>query len=1326
MLTFQRMLGENRGTALVTQMLARLRNALDRTRIVRLTFRDLVIPAAILLYLRWLEHYESEQEAAAAFDGREYVPSLPDELRWKNLKDLRGGRLTHQINEILLPEALGTLEEKNRDRYIQEFVVPKINLIRSGPFAKQIERMAHAWIRLIELPDELRDEMVALVGEMPFDRVEERQVGEQLLSAMIREGATSRSAYYMPQAAADLIVDVARPQPGERIYDPCFGSGNLLVTAIHRLREENRYLPTTRQWEGLYSDTIFGVDHYPDYWFVGMVRITLAGIDHPALELGDVLSRPKIKNVGREGFDCILAVPPWRSLDQGSHSAMFDIQTKSSEGLFIQHIAASLRPGGRAVVALPASFLFSSGSEKRVRKMLLEDYRVEGVIGLPPNLFKPYTSMDSGLLVFRRERPALRIRFMSCDAVRTDDSTSAALNTLSPAEVAKNFHSSKLGENVWETPIKAIESREWDLSPKPTGADELDDLLEQLSQEDRSIRLIQLGKVCEVVSGISYLRDDITEFTVDSHVGIRLPLIRVGDLAQGVVEVPSRMVTNPDVAARWKGDPVKVGDLLVSITGTVGKVGIVGKQAAGAIVAKSLATLKLESGTEAIDPRFLARLLQSQVYRDWFAGHSRGVTIANLSVKALRTLRIPLPPLLLQRMVVDSSAEGVDAFNELLRIVRDKRSDFVARWLENSKEAAEVAAAQDLPADQLLLLVEQFARAILPIRNKVAHEEAGNPQLAKWVMAAVQGLSEIAGISDIPEGVAKVTILLHARVAMSSIANSLVIQTGTGRARQLTEALVRMLDRVIDSMLAEIRIEIAVEPAVIVSNEESQLSLLVKNLTAFPLRDFFCKVAPTDRQLKIPYLAERSSEEQSIRVLAAKGPSLDLRLIWNARRLDGKETFGEFPISVAVRESLISKLEKQHLGANPYVTGTPIVRPEMFFGRETVVNTIQRNLANLAHRNVILLEGNRRAGKSSILLQLERPEVLPDWVVARCDFQGASGDPILPGIPTDQVFSHLAQQIADAGLRYGLNFWPPIQAPYDSKKPYLLEFRRAFAKALQEFPSFEAFKEFLEAVIEAIAPKRLLLMLDEFDRIQEGIDSGVTSRQVPQNIRFILNNYPDVTAILTGSRRMTQMRKEYWSVLFGLGNKIEVTAIARDEARRLVTEPVAGRLIFPPSVVDRIVDLCACQPFLIQQLCSKAFDRSADSNQISVSLEVVDDAANDLVNGLEHFEAFWDFAGSERARFILCIVHRLCQETDGAPVTLPMIEDELERAGVKIKRDELVGDELKKLIELELLRMEKDGQYRLAVPLLALWISRNKDFEDQRERAVQESSDRSL
>ena len=1324
MLPLLKMIEENKELPQSERILARLRDALDRTRNARATFRDLVIPAAILLYLRWLEHYEAEKEAAAVFDGQDYVSSLPEELRWKSLKDLRGGNLTHQINEILLPNALGVLDGEDRDSYIQKHVVPKIDMIRTGPFARQIEQMARGWMRLLELPEDLRDVMVEVIGSMPFDRIEERQVGEELLGKMIREGATARSAYYTPQAAADLIVNLARPEPGERIYDPCFGSGNLLVTAIRHLREENRFLPT-QQLDGLHSNTIFGVDHYPDYWFVGMVRITLAGIDHPGLELGDVLLRPKIKNANREGFDCILAVPPWRALEQSSRSADFEIPTKSSEGLFIQHIASSLRPGGRAVVALPASFLFSSGSEKRVRKMLLEEFRVDGVIGLPPKLFKPYTSMESGLLVFRRERPSPRIRFMTCAEIRTEESKSADLNALSPQEVARVFHSPKLSKNVWETPIRAIESREWDLSPKSTGADELDDLLDKLSQEDRSIRVFPLAKLCEVVSGISYSRGDIVDVSKTIDRGNGQALIRVSDLGQGVVEEPSRLVINPAIAARWKGERIKPGDLLVSVRGTVGKIGIVGQDAAGAIVSRSVATLKFVDGADAVESRFLARLLQSQIYQDWFAGHARGTTIASLSVKTLRTLRIPVLPLQMQRMIIEGTAEGVDALNELQRLVYDRRSDIVAQWLENSKEVAEVVSANSLSPDQALLVVEQFARAVKPFRNQVAHEAEDNRH-AKWILAIAQGLSEIPGISSIPEGVSKVTILLHARVALSSIASSILVQAEAGRANRLTEALVQLLDRVIDQMLAEIRVEISVDPAEIPLGEECQLSLRVKNLTAFPLRDFACKIAPSDQLVKIPFLAEWGGEEQSFRLLADEGPRCDLRLIWNARRLDGKETSGEFPLSLSVREPHSNKELSKDLGANPYVTGTPIVRPEMFFGRETVVSSIQRNLANSAHRNVILLEGNRRAGKSSILRQLERPEVLPEWVVSWCDFQGASGDLVKEGIPTEQIFSHLAQKIAEAGLRYDLRFWPPIQTDYDPAKPYLLEFRRAFATLAREFPPFDAFKEFLHTVIDAIAPRRLLLMLDEFDRIQEGIDSGVTSPQVPQNIRFILNNYPNVTAILTGSRRMTKMRKEYWSVLFGLGIKIEVTAIDRGEAKRLVSEPVAGRLIYPPSIVDRIVDLCACQPFLIQQLCSKAFDRCAQSNQVSVSMEVVDSAASDLVSGLEHFEAFWEFSGSERARFILFIVHRLCQGADGAPVTLPMIEDELERAGVKFRREELVGDELKKLVELELIRSEKDGQYRLEVPLLALWISRNKDFEDQRERAVQESSDRSI
>lgn len=560
----------------------------------------------------------------------------------------------------------------------------------------------------------------------------------------------------------------------------------------------------------------------------------------------------------------------------------------------------------------------------------------------------------------------------------------------------------------------------------------------------------------------------------------------------------------------------------------------------------------------------------------------------------------------------------------------------------------------------------------------------------------------------------------------SSFANGGVEGPGVTRARRISEQLLRGLDSEIEGILGDVRVISKLNRSTLSAGETASVTVTLTNESAVALRDFSCKSTPFQADLAVPYFAENQSADMLVEIREIEVPRVDFTLAWSASRLDGKKISGRIPLSLDVSRIGVQASDEIGLGSNPYIAGPPVKRPEMFFGRQGVINTIKHNMSGSTHANILLLEGNRRAGKSSILMQLEPFDVLPGWVVARCDFQGASGHETLDGIPTENIFAHMAQKIAEAGDRYGYKFWPPTQTPYDPSKPYTLEFRRAFAKALKEFAAFEVFKEFLEAVINAIAPKRLLLLLDEFDRIQEGIDSGVTSPQVPQNIRFILQNYSQVSSILTGSKRMTQMRKDYWSVLFGLGHRISITAIDPKEARRLVTVPVEGRLVFPPQSVDRIIGLCACQPFLIQRLCNQIFNACARSEQRTITLEMVEEAAIELVTGMEHFEAFWEFAGDERARFILCIIHRLSQSDDAGPVTLPMIEDELQACGVEFNREELVGDELKKLIELELISMAKEGQYRIEVPLLSLWISRNKDYEDQKERAIQESRIRSL
>ena len=82
--------------------------------------------------------------------------------------------------------------------------------------------------------------------------------------------------------------------------------------------------------------------------------------------------------------------------------------------------------------------------------------------------------------------------------------------------------------------------------------------------------------------------------------------------------------------------------------------------------------------------------------------------------------------------------------------------------------------------------------------------------------------------------------------------------------------------------------------------------------------------------------------------------------------------------------------------------------------------------------------------------------------------------------------------------------------------------RKACQNGISEHSPFADFRDYLEVLLAVSESKSLsiLLMLDEFDKLQDGIDNGVTSPQVPENIRFLIQSYPRFSAILTGSRRL--------------------------------------------------------------------------------------------------------------------------------------------------------------------------------------------------------------
>jgi type I restriction enzyme M protein len=392
----------------------------------------------------------------------------------------------------------------------------------------------------------------------------------------------------------------------------------------------------------------------------------------------------------------------------------------------------------------------------------------------------------------------------------------------------------------------------------------------------------------------------------------------------------------------------------------------------------------------------------------------------------------------------------------------------------------------------------------------------------------------------------------------------------------------------------------------------------------------------------------------------------------------------------------------------------------MFFGRDELLKKIRRSV--IESGNVVLLEGNRRAGKSSVLWHLEGATAIPGWLGVYCSLQGAEGDS-RGGIPTAEIFRSITYAIVQSVRKLNGSATLPDGTIIDQSKK--LGVNRAIRQGIGEESPFQDFREYLELMLEQLAEQNLgiLLMLDEFDKLQEGIDNKVTSPQVPENIRFLVQSLPRFSAILTGSRRLKRMRQEYWSALFGLGTRFGVTSLPKADAERLIVEPVKRFFSFAKPAVEQCYMLTAGQPYLLQCLCNRIFDSAISTGLKSITVDHIDRAAEALVKDNEHFASLWDYTEFDRRRFLLCLLWK--ERNSDIPMKLGVIEAKLEEAGVEL-REELLIEDLEELIELELI--DRNGEssaahYSLSIPMMGQWIDSQQDIDVLRSRALGEAED---
>ena len=1312
---------------------------LDHQEELSLPFTESVMgPLVGLLIAKWAAYDEAEREAVAAFDGRAFVPELPEALRrsaWE--RPVEG-------DADAVVEALKNLTARQPPASpFTRYLVDVAPLVTSAAerYASFVAGLLE-WVHRVEI-------------DSPAGREVSAGVLDETLRDVVDRDGREIGEYTTPAPVADLMLELANPVPGEKVYDPCFGFGGLLVRVARRLQAAAR-TDSLAAWGDIQRAGVFGVEFNRVSYAIGLCRTLLAGIERPGLAFGDALDRELPNSRSSDGFDCILAAPPWghkalhayrgrgssssraaaKPASRGASHGQFAFPSRDTENLFLQHAMANLRPGGRAVVALRDSTLYLSGADRQVRKALLSSYCVDAVVSLPAAAFAPYTNLPASLLLFRCHEPRPSVRFVEISSKAWDKVSADGNGNLGRGELPRclatlvrrhELTDGTVPQDVeaWDVPVQDLAGRDYELVAKRTGNQALQAELERIVAADPSLKVERLDAVAEVRRGLQYERRSTTGTrpALDSAPG----LLRVGDIRDTGIRTPSLFLNGEGKVSPKEDGVLRAGDVVVTTSGVVGKIGLISDVGVGSLATSNMAVVRARGG---VTPHFVAALFRSPTYQNWLSGHARGAIVRHLSVRTLRSVPIPIPPVPVQDVVIGELTGTLgDALTALARLLAGTAATPLAVWLETPFVARLAAgrpggesdriSALSAAADALLSLVAQSGRG-----TELASAEASDQRIGAWLEAARQAAAALDGVASIPRGAGRLAVIVVARLRLNEAQHTLDAAEGAivNRLRSFTRAVIGLAEEEVRAMQESATVGIGVEPAEVVVGIESEVRLRLTNSSAVPLRDLVVETRPAVGNVRIAYLAEGATCDVPLTV-RAHDATHPLRLVvsWQAHRLDGTPVRNEQEIELQVR-STREAVRSGDLGASPYIVGSPVDRQEMFFGRADVIERIQRQVGASTHANVILLEGNRRTGKTSILQQLGKPGALPGWITVDCSLQDAEGDSKKGGISTRNLYRLFARSTGWALYDAGVETWFPQLPDRTPDRPFKLAFLRALDQAFADEHPFETFEVYIAAAIQAASPRRVLLMLDEFDKLQEGIDARVTSPQAPENIRHLLQDQAGLSAIITGSRRLKRLREEYWSALFGLGYRIGISALSEDDTRRLVTEPVAGRLEYLPHARDRVVELTSRHPFLVQSLCNQVFERAAVTGRRTVTPDVVEEAATEMVRDNEHFRTLWGYAGSERRRLLLALCDRLAKGPDA--VNLDLLDLKLDELGVRVHRRRELPDDIAELRELELIDLvdsPRGGAYRLSLPLMAKWLQENVDFRDVVVRAQQEA-----
>ena len=210
--------------------------------------------------------------------------------------------------------------------------------------------------------------------------------------------------FYTPRSVVHLMGQILDPKENESIYDPACGTGGMLIECLEHLKK-SKLNPRTLK--------IYGQESNLTTSAIARINLFLHDAEDFHIFKGDTLRNPGFFEADSlKTFDCVIANPPFSLDDWGSENWANDPFGRNIAGVpskgngdmaWVQHMIKSMNRNGRMAVVLPNGVLFRSGTESKIRKLLLDKDLIETIIGLGPNIFYG-TQLSPCILIFKKNK----------------------------------------------------------------------------------------------------------------------------------------------------------------------------------------------------------------------------------------------------------------------------------------------------------------------------------------------------------------------------------------------------------------------------------------------------------------------------------------------------------------------------------------------------------------------------------------------------------------------------------------------------------------------------------------------------------------------------------------------------------------------------------------------------------------------------------------------------------------------------------------------------------------------------------------------------------